>query len=619
VAYSYVGSQYGTASPVTYSPTNGNSVFVFTGISGAATAVTFADTASDVPATVFALASFANGFKAACAWFPAVSTPTGFSASVTGGGVSEMVVVEYSGLNTAGLVGCQSGYTAAPGTGTNVVSGGIVTPSSGQVPCMVLGMTFDATGNPATAGTGFTIRRSSVGQGMSVEDLRATVAAAQQVFFSLTGGGGNNFITLTVVVSEFSQLPVGTQDNNYVPPASSRAFPAHRQEFWQMPLEIRSAPPTAPPAFEPSVDLPPKPFRPPLPTAALGIEENLLLGTLYGQDSVLTPAQWNYKWPDPLSRMPNALRAESHGFTANDMTALTSPAPYYEYNWPNPPAPRQPQRSWEFSFPLELIGKDQFYGAPGQGPQNLPWDPPAGKPFPLENRTWIDEGLALRHSPAVQPPPNIDWPVPAFFLRKRPVDDWIFGMPEALQATLLVFPPPSNKDWPVPLAPRRSLELLTWAYNGSLHIAPPGPLPPGQQLEAPTPRKQPYRDLGFEFRTPITLPIITPIFAGRVEWTAKVVGETVFRYIDFTDRLAAGEEVINLAVEVSVWSGNDPSPAIISGVNLLDNTAGIPAVAQLTVTGGVLGTIYEVLVTAATNLANSISKAAAIAIVPPFN
>lgn len=104
-----------------------------------------------------------------------------------------------------------------------------------------------------------------------------------------------------------------------------------------------------------------------------------------------------------------------------------------------------------------------------------------------------------------------------------------------------------------------------------------------------------------------------------VQWDAKTPTEVVFRFADFTDELTAGETV-NAAVTVAtVWSGNDNAPAIINATAVIANTAGINAVAKVTIQAGVLGTIYQCVVTATTSLGQTLTKTAAIAIKPPLN
>ena len=92
------------------------------------------------------------------------------------------------------------------------------------------------------------------------------------------------------------------------------------------------------------------------------------------------------------------------------------------------------------------------------------------------------------------------------------------------------------------------------------------------------------------------------------------------RYADFTDEFASGESLAAIgSITVSVWSGNDPSPAIIGPFSIVPNTAGIPAVAQVQVQAGVLGTIYQCMVNGVTSASRVITKTAMLAVKPPMN
>lgn len=107
--------------------------------------------------------------------------------------------------------------------------------------------------------------------------------------------------------------------------------------------------------------------------------------------------------------------------------------------------------------------------------------------------------------------------------------------------------------------------------------------------------------------------------SGQVQWSPKLPFETIVRYADFADELAAGESITLATTIVQVWSGNDPSPAIILGTTVVANSAGINTVAAVNLQLGVLGTIYQCSITGQTSLGRVIIKSAAIAIRPPFN
>lgn len=104
-----------------------------------------------------------------------------------------------------------------------------------------------------------------------------------------------------------------------------------------------------------------------------------------------------------------------------------------------------------------------------------------------------------------------------------------------------------------------------------------------------------------------------------VQWDAKTPTEVVFRFADFTDELTAGEVVNSAATVATVWSGNDAAPNILGVTTVVNNTAGIAAVAKVVIQNGVLGTIYQCVITAPTSLGQTLTKTAVIAIKPPIN
>lgn len=106
--------------------------------------------------------------------------------------------------------------------------------------------------------------------------------------------------------------------------------------------------------------------------------------------------------------------------------------------------------------------------------------------------------------------------------------------------------------------------------------------------------------------------------SGRVEWTPKTSTEVIIRYADFTDELAVNETVTSATCVATVYSGNDPSPAIVQSTAVINNAAGIAAIAVVTLTGGILGTLYQCLVTGITTAGRTITKSAILAIKPPL-
>ena len=93
---------------------------------------------------------------------------------------------------------------------------------------------------------------------------------------------------------------------------------------------------------------------------------------------------------------------------------------------------------------------------------------------------------------------------------------------------------------------------------------------------------------------------------------SKKLGETVFVLVDFISQLGPGETIVSAFCTCSTYTGVDPNPsAVIDGAATVSGTV----VSQLT-TGGVLGTIYELLATANTSLGQVIELSGYLAVVP---
>lgn len=91
---------------------------------------------------------------------------------------------------------------------------------------------------------------------------------------------------------------------------------------------------------------------------------------------------------------------------------------------------------------------------------------------------------------------------------------------------------------------------------------------------------------------------------------AKPPTATILAVFDLAPELSVGETLSSPSVTVSVYCGVDPTPsAVISGAATVSGTT----VKQL-LTGGVLGNVYEVQVTANTSLGQVLVAQAFLAI-----
>jgi hypothetical protein len=99
----------------------------------------------------------------------------------------------------------------------------------------------------------------------------------------------------------------------------------------------------------------------------------------------------------------------------------------------------------------------------------------------------------------------------------------------------------------------------------------------------------------------------------RVILPPKRLGEIVtFNQFDFISQLGPNEVISFTTATVTVYSGTDPTPSnILNGLPLVNGTAVLQSVR-----GGVLGTIYEITVTAFTNAGQDLQLAGFLAIIP---
>lgn len=98
----------------------------------------------------------------------------------------------------------------------------------------------------------------------------------------------------------------------------------------------------------------------------------------------------------------------------------------------------------------------------------------------------------------------------------------------------------------------------------------------------------------------------------RVEFSGKLLGETVILPFDFTSRLAAAETISTKVVTATVYSGTDSSPSSI--INGSATSSG--QIASQSITAGTLGVVYELLCTITTSLGQTLQLSGYLAIVP---
>jgi len=100
--------------------------------------------------------------------------------------------------------------------------------------------------------------------------------------------------------------------------------------------------------------------------------------------------------------------------------------------------------------------------------------------------------------------------------------------------------------------------------------------------------------------------------SSRAILDPKLLGETKTITFDFTSSLVIGETISTQTVTASTYSGTDATPSgVISGIA---STSG--AVVSQKITGGVLGTMYELLCQITTSLGQTLQQSAFLAVVP---
>ena len=82
---------------------------------------------------------------------------------------------------------------------------------------------------------------------------------------------------------------------------------------------------------------------------------------------------------------------------------------------------------------------------------------------------------------------------------------------------------------------------------------------------------------------------------ARILVPPKLAGETRTDVVDFSPWLAVGQSITGAAVSVSVYSGVDSTPSVV-----FSSVSVATPLVSVVVTGGVLGVIYAVTVSATT-------------------
>jgi hypothetical protein len=170
----------------------------------------------------------------------------------------------------------------------------------------------------------------------------------------------------------------------------------------------------------------------------------------------------------------------------------TGQSPFVQSDWPNPTGIAWPLslRSWSITYNPNLLGKDTFYGAAGQGVPNFDWPNPRGKPERSDLRTWTftynpnlvgQDALPFRQG---------DWP-----LSLPPIPPYVTTLrtwsatynPNLIGKDSLPF---RQSDWPLPRPPAPAAIGWTFGFSQVINLSGQNPF---VQSDWPLPGRQPER------------------------------------------------------------------------------------------------------------------------------
>jgi hypothetical protein len=222
--------------------------------------------------------------------------------------------------------------------------------------------------------------------------------------------------------------------------------------------------------------------------------DNTLAGT---QLYFVQPPFRQTNWPVPKGRTPpTSLREEHHVF-------LVRPdfLPFRQTDWPVPKGRKSSivLQTWTEQYKLELLNKDQFFGAAGEPAPHTDWPVPKGRTPSVSLRTWTDS-LKLNLSgkdtfyaaPGLSPGQH-DWPVPKGRRGSVGLGTWTVGLNLNLPVPFFVLAQPFNQhDYPVPRGRQPTISLKTHIQTTNVlrsldtFYGAPGQAP--EQRDWPVPR-----------------------------------------------------------------------------------------------------------------------------------
>jgi hypothetical protein len=208
-AFIKVAANTANAATVSFLPTNPGDLLVVdvqTSSGGGTPTASIADDQSSSWSTAIATVNATGGFWQTRFYLVNCSGAiTLLTLTFAGGtpGTTNIEVLEYSGIATVTphIVSNTPNVQVNPGTTTDIITSGNVNVTA--QPALLLGWSFDPSGNAIAVGTGFTSRASSSSVATRWEDKRVTATGnAAATFTSATHGGTDTFVT---IVSAFAE------------------------------------------------------------------------------------------------------------------------------------------------------------------------------------------------------------------------------------------------------------------------------------------------------------------------------------------------------------------------------------------------------------------------------
>jgi hypothetical protein len=251
----------------------------------------------------------------------------------------------------------------------------------------------------------------------------------------------------------------------------------------------------------------------PLATRYAGVTFlNSFILSLIGQDQFFgVPGQgpMSLDWPLPRGPMP-AIDLKTWLLNLQQSTLSALQPPFGLSDWPNPNRPVSSPGGWLDPLKLNLLGQDQFFGSPGQGPANLDWPVPRGFIPAISLRNWTDPiklnllGQDQFFSSPGQGPANLDWPNPRGPMAAVDLRTWVDPVKLNLQGQDQFFTSPGKGptyDWPLPRVSAQPDRTWLWSP------IPPAVVVPFNQVDWPLPRASVHPDV---FWAKISLPFPPP-------------------------------------------------------------------------------------------------------------